>query len=86
MIFDYLLTFSIFRIQDICILFAVIVVFLLFFNTYIFQAGLVAILINKFKATIIVVFIYFSLCVSLHIWGMVRACVCYSIQIYLLHL
>lgn len=60
-----------FSIQDVCIIFAVIVVFLLFFNTYIFQAGLVGILINKFKTTISVVFVYFALCLALHIWGTV---------------
>ncbi|XP_067675278.1 transmembrane protein 138-like [Haliotis asinina] len=59
-----------FVIQDICILFAVIVVFLLFFNTYIFQAGLVNILVNKFRVPICVTFIYFMLNVGLHVWGM----------------
>lgn len=57
-------------IQDVCIMFAVIVVFLLFFNTYIFQAGLVSILINKFKIPIWVIFLYFGLCVGLHVWDM----------------
>jgi len=60
-----------FRIQDVCIIFAVIVVFLLFFNTYIFQAGLVNILINKFKIGIMVTFLYFGLNVGLHVWEMV---------------
>ncbi|ELU18754.1 hypothetical protein CAPTEDRAFT_147200 [Capitella teleta] len=59
-----------FVIQDVCILFAVIIIFLLFFNTYIFQAGLVTILINKFKMPIFVVFVYFALSVALHVWGM----------------
>lgn len=57
-------------IQDLCIMFAVIVIFLLFFNTYIFQAGLVNILINKFKVVISVTFVYFALCVGLHVWYM----------------
>ena len=52
-------------------MFAVIVVFLLFFNTYIFQAGLVSILINKFRVPISVIFIYFGLSVGLHVWDMV---------------
>ena len=59
------------RIQDVCILFAIIVVFLLFFNTYIFQAGLVSILISKFKATIIFVLVYLGLSVGLHVWQLV---------------
>ena len=64
-----------FRIQDVCIIFSVIVVFLLFFNTFIFQAGLVNILINKFKMPIIVTFIYFGLCVGLHVWAVVSTCI-----------
>ncbi|KAK2144923.1 hypothetical protein LSH36_719g00004 [Paralvinella palmiformis] len=68
--FENVILLVLYVIQDICILFAVIVVFLLFFNTYIFQAGLVGILINKFKSTIIVVFVYFCLCIGLHVWGM----------------
>ncbi|XP_062610820.1 transmembrane protein 138-like [Saccostrea cucullata] len=59
-----------YSIQDVCILFAVIVVFLLFFNTYIFQAGLVNILIEKFKVAIGITFIYFGLNVGLHVWEM----------------
>ena len=55
------------------ILFAVIVVFLLFFNTYIFQAGLVSILISKFKATILFVLVYLGLSIGLHVWGLVSA-------------
>ena len=60
-----------YRVQDVCILFAVIVVFLLFFNTYIFQAGLVNILIEKFKVAIGITFVYFGLNVGLHVWEMV---------------
>ena len=63
--------FFFYRVQDVCILFAVIVVFLLFFNTYIFQAGLVNILIEKFKVAIGITFVYFGLNVGLHVWEMV---------------
>nr|XP_006825656.1 PREDICTED: transmembrane protein 138-like [Saccoglossus kowalevskii] len=59
-----------FVIQDICIIFAAIVLFLMFFNTYVFQAGLVGLLIGKFKLAILMVFIYFMLCIGLHIWTM----------------
>ncbi|XP_046573259.1 transmembrane protein 138-like isoform X1 [Haliotis rubra] len=69
--FENVILLIMFVIQDICILFAVIVVFLLFFNTYIFQAGLVNILVNKFRLPICVTFIYFMLNVGLHVWGMV---------------
>lgn len=59
------------RIQDLCIIFAIIVVFLVFFNTYIFQAGLVSLLIRKFKTTIIISILYLALSVGLHVWTMV---------------
>ncbi|XP_015770972.1 PREDICTED: transmembrane protein 138-like [Acropora digitifera] len=57
-------------IQDVCIIFAIIVVFLVFFNTYIFQAGLVSLLIRKFKTTIIISITYLALSVGLHVWTM----------------
>ncbi|XP_031570695.1 transmembrane protein 138-like [Actinia tenebrosa] len=57
-------------IQDVCIILAIIVVFLLFFNTYIFQAGLVSLLIRKFKTTIIIAVVYLALSVGLHVWTM----------------
>jgi hypothetical protein len=61
-----------FSIQDICILLAIIVIFLLFFNTYIFQAGLVNILISKFKWPILIVLVYLGLSIGLHVWCLVR--------------
>ncbi|XP_078000135.1 transmembrane protein 138-like [Glandiceps talaboti] len=57
-------------IQDICIIFAAIVMFLMFFNTYVFQAGLVSLLIGKFKLAVFILFIYFMLCIGLHVWTM----------------
>lgn len=66
------------RIQDVCIIFAIIVVFLVFFNTYIFQAGLVSLLIRKFKTTIIISITYLALSVGLHVWTMVST-ICISI-------
>ncbi|XP_041452989.1 transmembrane protein 138-like [Lytechinus pictus] len=59
-----------FIIQDIAQIFATIVIFLMFFNTYVFQAGLVGYLVVKFKFTIVIVFVYFMLCVGLHVWTM----------------
>lgn len=70
------------RIQDLCIIFAIIVVFLVFFNTYIFQAGLVSLLIRKFKTTIIISILYLALSVGLHVWTMVSILWFYSIKTY----
>ncbi|KAK3585543.1 hypothetical protein CHS0354_022954 [Potamilus streckersoni] len=68
--FENVILLVLFVIQDLCIIIAVIVVFLLFFNTYMFQAGLVNILINKFRLAIGVTFVYFGLNVGLHVWEM----------------
>lgn len=62
-------------IQDIAILFNIIVIFLLFFNTFVFQAGLVSLLFHKFKGTIVLTAVYFALSIALHVWVMVSGAV-----------
>ncbi|KAM8970474.1 transmembrane protein 138 isoform 2-T2 [Sarcophilus harrisii] len=57
-----------FIIQDICILFNIIIIFLMFFNTFVFQAGLISLLLRKFKGTIILTAIYLALSIPLHVW------------------
>ncbi|XP_067604953.1 transmembrane protein 138 isoform X1 [Pseudorca crassidens] len=57
-------------IQDIAVLFNIIIIFLMFFNTFVFQAGLVNLLFHKFKGTIILTAVYFTLSISLHVWVM----------------
>uniref|UniRef100_A0A8V5G2Z9 Transmembrane protein 138 n=1 Tax=Melopsittacus undulatus TaxID=13146 RepID=A0A8V5G2Z9_MELUD len=59
-----------FIIQDIAILFNVIIVFLMFFNTFVFQAGLVNLLFHKFKGTILLSAAYLGLSISFHVWVM----------------
>ncbi|XP_063497923.1 transmembrane protein 138 isoform X5 [Symphalangus syndactylus] len=59
-----------FIIQDMAILFNIIIIFLMFFNTFVFQAGLVNLLFHKFKGTIILTAVYFALSISLHVWVM----------------
>ncbi|XP_053228148.1 transmembrane protein 138-like [Podarcis raffonei] len=59
-----------FIIQDIAILFNVIIIFLMFFNTFVFQAGLVNLLFQKFKGTIVLSAAYLALSISFHIWVM----------------
>ena len=54
-----------------CLVFALIVLFLVFFNTYIFQAGLVYLLVRKFRTTIIITVLYLALSVGLHVWTVV---------------
>ncbi|XP_060119266.1 transmembrane protein 138 [Heteronotia binoei] len=59
-----------FIIQDIAILFNVIIIFLMFFNTFVFQAGLVNLLFHKFKGTIVLSGAYLALSIFFHIWVM----------------
>nr|XP_030689855.1 transmembrane protein 138 isoform X2 [Globicephala melas]XP_030689856.1 transmembrane protein 138 isoform X2 [Globicephala melas]XP_030689857.1 transmembrane protein 138 isoform X2 [Globicephala melas]XP_030689858.1 transmembrane protein 138 isoform X2 [Globicephala melas] len=62
--------FCVCSIQDIAVLFNIIIIFLMFFNTFVFQAGLVNLLFHKFKGTIILTAVYFTLSISLHVWVM----------------
>ncbi|XP_028650195.1 transmembrane protein 138 [Erpetoichthys calabaricus] len=59
-----------FIIQDIAILFNVIIILLMFFNTFVFQVGLVSLLLHRFKGTIIVSVLYLGLSISFHVWVM----------------
>ncbi|XP_034623542.1 transmembrane protein 138 isoform X2 [Trachemys scripta elegans] len=59
-------------IQDIAILFNIIIIFLMFFNTFVFQAGLVNLLFHKFKGTIVLSAAYLVLSIAFHIWIMLR--------------
>lgn len=43
----------------------------MFFNTYVFQAGLVNLLFHKFKGTIVLSAAYLALSISFHVWIMV---------------
>lgn len=43
----------------------------MFFNTFVFQAGLVNLLFHKFKGTILLSAAYLALSISFHIWVMV---------------
>ncbi|XP_038260542.1 transmembrane protein 138 isoform X2 [Dermochelys coriacea] len=59
-----------FIIQDIAILFNIIIIFLMFFNTFVFQAGLVNLLFHKFKGTIVLSAAYLVLSIAFHVWVM----------------
>ncbi|XP_055780317.1 transmembrane protein 138-like [Salvelinus fontinalis] len=57
-----------FIIQDIAILFNVIIILLMMFNTYVFQVGLVALLLERFKGLLMLSAIYLTLSISFHCW------------------
>merc|ERR1739838_1173357 len=57
-----------FIVQDICLVFQIIVLFLELFNTSTFQAGFVGRILSQFKVTIFITITYLLLCISLHAW------------------
>ncbi|CAG08768.1 unnamed protein product [Tetraodon nigroviridis] len=57
-----------FIIQDIAILFSVIIILLMMFNTYVFQVGLVFLLLERFRALLIVSALYLTLSICFHCW------------------
>ncbi|KAG7473895.1 hypothetical protein MATL_G00100700 [Megalops atlanticus] len=60
-----------FIIQDIAILFNVIIILLMLFNTYVFQVGLVSLLLERFRALLLLSALYLGLSISLHCWILV---------------
>lgn len=64
-----------FIIQDIAILFNVIIILLMMFNTYVFQVGLVSLLLERFRALLMFSALYLTLSICFHCWVLV----CYEI-------
>jgi len=58
-------------IQDSCLIFSLILLFLVFFNTYAFKAGLLGLLIKNFRGTIFVLLSYFLLTVIYQVWSLI---------------
>ena len=59
-----------YMIQDIALVFSLILIFLVFFSTFVFKAGLVSLLVRKFAGTLIVGVLYLALTVAFHIWNL----------------
>lgn len=57
-----------FIIQDIAVLFNMIIILLMMFNTYVFQVGLVSLLIERFRALLVFSSLYLTLSICLHCW------------------
>ncbi|KAM7002959.1 transmembrane protein 138 [Tautogolabrus adspersus] len=57
-----------FIIQDIAILFNVIIILLMMFNTYVFQVGLVSLLVERFRVLLIFSALYLTLSICFHSW------------------
>ena len=59
-----------YMIQDICLIFSLVLLFLVFFNTFVFKAGLISLLIRKFSGTMLISAVYLILTISYHIWNL----------------
>lgn len=57
-------------IQDIGIVCNIIILFLMFANTYVFRAGFVGILISRFRFTLITCFAYLIISIAWHFWNL----------------
>uniref|UniRef100_A0A3B3CJ44 Transmembrane protein 138 n=1 Tax=Oryzias melastigma TaxID=30732 RepID=A0A3B3CJ44_ORYME len=60
-----------FIIQDISILFNMIIILLMMFNTYVFQVGLVSLLLERFRALLVSSVLYLTLSICFHCWVLV---------------
>ncbi|XP_077967988.1 transmembrane protein 138-like [Styela clava] len=65
---EYDVQLVLFILQDIGLMFQLIVVSLEFFNTYASQAGFVGVMVKKFRTTIIITVFYLALSIGLHVW------------------
>lgn len=59
-----------FVIQDVGIIFSTMIIFLMFFNTYIFRAGLFNILFAHFRMLLITTAAYLIVSITLHAWSL----------------
>ncbi|CAH2326214.1 transmembrane 138 [Pelobates cultripes] len=59
-----------FILQDVGTLFAAIVLFLMLFNTFVFQTGLLNLLCQRFQVTVFLCALHLALSISLHVWIM----------------
>lgn len=60
----------IFLLQDMGLILAAVLIFLIFFNTYAFKAGLLSLLVRKFSATLVVSLLYFVFTLGYHAWSL----------------
>lgn len=57
-------------IQDIGLLFSLVLLFLVFFNTFVFRAGLMGLLVRKFAGTLLVGAVYILLTLVYQVWNL----------------
>ncbi len=67
---DAVVLLVLYMIQDIALLFSLVLLFLVFFNTFVFTAGLFSLLVRKFSGTLIVGAVYIVLTLVFHVWNL----------------
>lgn len=65
-----LLTLLIYIIQDVCLVFSLILLFLALFSTSLSQAGLVGGLVRRFQSCVVVAVTYLGLSLGFHSWSL----------------
>lgn len=63
---------NLFSLQDTLIVLGIIVTAIMFSSTYIFQAGLISVLLQNFFATFLIMLIYLLLSIILHVFSLVK--------------
>ncbi|XP_023233111.1 transmembrane protein 138-like [Centruroides sculpturatus] len=59
-----------FVIQDVGIIFCIMIIFLMFFNTYVFRAGLFNIIFAHFRMLLIIAASYLIISITYHAWSL----------------
>ena len=55
--------------QVLCLLASLVLLFLQFFNTFAFKAGILYVLLRKFAGTILMIFVYMALTIGYGVWN-----------------
>ncbi|KAK7082001.1 hypothetical protein SK128_005528 [Halocaridina rubra] len=69
---DTLLTLVIYIIQDVCLIFSLILLFLALFSTSLSQAGFVGELVSRFQWCLLIAVTYLGLSLSFHTWSLME--------------
>ncbi|KAF8363592.1 tmem-138 [Pristionchus pacificus] len=61
---------TLYILQDTCLVLSLILLVITFSSTFVFQAGLISLLISRFAHTILISFFYLALCITVHVYSL----------------
>ncbi|GMS84894.1 hypothetical protein PENTCL1PPCAC_7069, partial [Pristionchus entomophagus] len=61
---------TLYILQDTCLVLSLIILVITFSSTFVFQAGLISLLISRFSHAIFLSLIYLSVCITLHVYSL----------------